>query len=76
MWLHPVKSLYRRCVATLGTYALQRMLDDGLPAFLRAPLSFLLMQDLQREDELVVEKIETLRRRMADRRDEQASGDN
>ena len=53
-----------------------RMLDDGLPAFLRAPLSFLLMQDLQREDELVVEKIATLRRRMADRRDEQASGDN
>jgi hypothetical protein len=45
------------------------MLDDGLPTFLRAPLSFLLTQDLQQEDQVVVEKIETLRRRMADRRD-------
>jgi len=70
MWLRPVKSLYRRCVATIGAYALQRMLADGLPAFLHSPLTFLLTQNLQREDQLVVEKIETLRTRMAERRDQ------
>src|SRR5712691_9425504 len=59
--------LYRACTAPFGLRALDRMLQNGLPARLRAPLRFLFTGEASAEAENVAARIERRRADIASR---------
>lgn len=62
-------STYRWFMSMIGRYYLKRMLHKGLPKHFGAPLLFLLTKRLRQEDQSVLNRIEAIRSRMANRDD-------
>lgn len=69
MWFRIARSVYRWFISSIGRYHLKKILQDGLPTLFRLPLLFLLTKSLSQEDQLVVNNIETIKSRMANRSD-------
>ena len=55
------RTIYRRAMAPLGIYKLQRMLEDGLPQPFKTPLEFLFAQGLCHEARQAVDRVELIR---------------
>jgi len=55
------RMIYRRAMALLGIYKLQRMLEGGLPQPLQTPLEFLFARKLSHEAQQAVERVELIR---------------
>ena len=55
--------------STLGKRYLERMLKDGFTTALETPLLFLLTQKLDKNDQVIVDKIEAIRSKMSKQKD-------
>src|SRR6267154_2370659 len=60
-FLSLARMAYRRAMAPLGKYKLQRMLGDGLPNSFQYPLAFLFDKRLSHSEQHVVCRIELIR---------------
>jgi predicted O-methyltransferase YrrM len=59
------RAIYRRAMAPLGIYKLQRMLEDGLPQPFQTPLEFLFARGLSPEARQAVNRVELIRSAVA-----------
>jgi predicted O-methyltransferase YrrM len=59
------RTIYRRAMAPLGIYKLQRMLEGGLPQPLQTPLEFLFARRLCHEARQAVDRVELIRSAVA-----------
>jgi len=64
-YLFRARMVYRRAMAPLGRYKLQKMLGDGLPRPFRRPLEFLFDQRLSHAEQQVVRRVESIRQTVA-----------
>ena len=69
MWFRIARSAYRWFVSVVGRYYLEKMIEDGLPERFKLPLLFLLTKSLSREDQSVINRIEPIRSKIANRGD-------
>jgi hypothetical protein len=67
MEFHTARSVIQWFISSIGSYRLEKMLDDGLPPRFRIPLLFLLKKKISEEDLLIVTKVEAIRTEMANR---------
>ncbi len=59
------RTIYRRAMAPLAGYKLQRMFEDGLPRTFQRPLGFLFDQELSHAEQQAVNIVESIRAALA-----------
>src|SRR5215210_1798136 len=66
-YLSRARKVYRRAVAPLGRYKLQRMFGDGLPRAFERPLEFLFDGRLSQVEQQAACRVESIRQTVAGR---------